>query len=95
MKLVVVEAVFPPAEREAAVALLRDRADAVRAMDGCERYAVHRSVDDGGGVAIVQRWTSTEAFDAYRASDAFAALGRDLKPMMSVPPSTTVADVDG
>ena len=95
MKLVVVEAAFPPTDREAAIALFRDRADAVRAMDGCERYAVHRSVDDDGGVAIVQRWTSAAAFDAYRASDAFAALGRDLKPMMVAPPSTTVADVDG
>ena len=95
MKLVVVEVAFPPADREDAVALFRDRADAVRAMDGCERYAVRRSVDDEGGVAIVQRWAPMDASDAYRASDAFAALGRELKPMMSAPPSTTAADVDG
>ena len=95
MKLVVVEAVFAPADREAVVALFSDRADAVRAMDGCEGYAIHRSVDHVGGVAIVQRWRSMSSFDAYRASDVFAALGRELKPMMTAPPTTTVADIEG
>ena len=95
MKLIVVEATFPAADREAAIALFSERADAVRAMDGCEGYGIHRSVDDGGAVAIVQRWRSMARFDAYRASDAFAALGRGLEPMMTAPPTTTVADVDG
>ena len=94
MKLIVVEATFPAADRETAIALFSERADAVRAMDGCEGYAIHRSVEDEGGVAIVQRWHSMERFDAYRASDTFATLGQGLRPMMTAAPITTVAEID-
>jgi len=36
-----------------------------------------------------------EAFDAYRASPTFSTLGKGLKPMMSAPPVTTVAEIEG
>lgn len=94
MKLVIVEAAFLPGEREAAIALFADQADTVRTMDGCERYTIHRSVDDDGGIAIVQHWRSMEGFDAYRGSETFATLAQGLKPKMTAPPSTLVADVD-
>lgn len=92
MKLVTVEAVFPDAEK--AVALFEARAHAVRAMEGCESYAIYRA-PSGGEVVIVQRWSTAEAFNTYRSSDAFGQLGQTLKPMMTAPPITTVAEIEG
>ena len=92
MKLIAVEAAFPFDRVEEAVALFDAQANAVRAMEGCEHYALYRA---GATVAVVQRWTEMAAFDAYRASDAFAALGRGLRPMMAAPPVTTIAEIDG
>lgn len=94
MKLICVEAAFPEDRISEAVALLEGQAGAVRAMEGCAHYALYRS-PDAPRVAIVQRWADMGAFDAYRGSDAFAALGRGLKPLMTAPPVTTVAEVDG
>ena len=93
MKLVTVEAVFPAADVDRAAALFRAQADTVRAMNGCEGYALYRAEGAPGTVGIIQRWTSMAAFDAYRSSPTFAELGRGLGPLMSAPPVTTVADV--
>ena len=95
MKLVTVEAAFPAADLDRAVALFEEQAGTVRAMDGCEGYALYRAAGDGGAVGIIQRWRSMEAFDAYRTSFAFATLGQGLRPLMSGPPVTTVAQIDG
>lgn len=92
MKLIAVEAEFPSDRIEEAVELFENQADTVRAMDGCEHYTLYRA---DSTVAIVQRWRTMEAFDAYRASDAFATLGQGLKPMMTKPPVTTIAEIDG
>ena len=95
MKLVTVEAAFPAADLDRAVALFEEQAGAVRAMDGCEGYALYRAAGESGTVGIIQRWRSTQALDAYRASPTFATLGQGLKPLMSAPPVTTVAEIDG
>ena len=92
MKLIAVEAEFPSERIEDAVGLFESQANAVRAMDGCEHYALYRA---GSTVAIVQRWQTMSAFDAYRASDTFATLGQGLKPMMTKPPTTTIGEIDG
>lgn len=94
MKLITVEAAFSVDTRDAAVAAFEASADAVRAMTGCESYAIYKS-DDATSVAIVQKWASMEQFDAYRGSDTFAQIGQALKPLMTAPPTTTVASVDG
>ena len=92
MKLIAVEAEFPSDRIEEAVVLFENQAATVRAMDGCEHYALYRA---GSTVAIFQRWRTMNAFDAYRASDTFATLGQGLKPMMTKPPTTTIAEIDG
>ena len=91
MKLVTLEAAFAPEKIEDAVAAVEAQADVVRAMDGCQSYAVYQSP---GALAIVQQWQDMDRFDAYRQSSAFATLGAALKPLMSAPPVTTVASVD-
>lgn len=91
MKLITVEARFTSANIDEAIAAFETQTKAVRAMDGCESYSLYRS---GEAIAIVQKWQNTECFDAYRKSDVFAGLGAALKPLMSVPPVTTIASVD-
>ena len=93
MKLIVVEATFDPQDREGAIALFQGQADAVRGMEGCDSYGIFASPAHAGDIVIVQRWASLEAFDAYKASDVFARLGQGLRPLMSAPPATTIADV--
>ena len=94
MKLISVEAEFPADRIEEAIGLFEEQAGTVRAMDCCAQYALYRA-PDAPRIAIVQQWRSMEAFDAYRASGTFATLGQGLKPMMTKPPVTTVAEIEG
>lgn len=91
MKLITVEATFASDKVEAAISAFNAQTEAVRAMEGCESYALYST---GDTVAIVQRWQDMTRFDAYRQSDVFAGLGAALKPLMSTPPVTTIASVD-
>ena len=93
MKLINVEATFDPSVLEAAISLFDDQARKVREMPGCTHYALYRNTTSDG-IAIVQRWTDMAAFEAYRASETFAQLGKDLKPKMSTPPVTTIAEIE-
>lgn len=93
MKLITVEAAFAAADLQAALSLFETQADTVRRMEGCHHYALFTR-PSGDGVAILQHWDSMEAFDAYRASGTFATLGQGLRPMMTAPPVTIVAEVD-
>lgn len=91
MKLIIVEARFAPGKIDQAVATFEAQADAVRAMKGCESYAIYQN---GNSIAIVQKWRGATQFDAYRASSIFASLGMALKPLMDAPPVTTLASID-
>ncbi|MGR3511712.1 MAG: putative quinol monooxygenase [Paracoccaceae bacterium] len=91
MKLVTVEVALAPAAIEAVLASIEAQAEAVRARPGCVHYALYRN---DAGIALVQTWSSMEAFDLYRASPAFAALVETIKPAMTKPPVTTIATAD-
>ncbi|MEM9342271.1 MAG: antibiotic biosynthesis monooxygenase [Pseudomonadota bacterium] len=91
MKLIAVEATFGSDAVQSAVDAIEAQAESVRDMSGCEGYAHYRSDDT---IAIVQKWQSMAAFDAYRQSEVFAGLGAALMPLMAGPPVTTVASVD-
>lgn len=93
MKLITVEASFASSDLDKAISLFSDQAEKVRTMTGCEHYALYRRPTNDG-IAIVQKWTDAAAFEAYRASDTFAQMGQELKPMMTTPPVTIVADID-
>lgn len=93
MKLITVEADFSSSDLAAAISLFAAQADEVRKMAGCAHYALYRK-PSGDGVAILQRWKTMDAFDAYRASDVFAKLGAGLRPLMTALPVTVVAEVD-
>lgn len=91
MKLVIVEASFAADKIDGAIATFKDQSDAVKMMDGCESYRIYSDKQD---VVIVQKWHGMEAFEAYRKSDTFAALGAALKPLMQTPPVTSIASID-
>ncbi|MCK0140886.1 antibiotic biosynthesis monooxygenase [Aliiroseovarius sp. F20344] len=93
MKLITVEAAFSPTDLDAAIAMFSVQADTVREMAGCAHYAIFRRPSNDG-VAIVQQWESIVQFDDYRASETFATLGAGLRPLMTKPPVTIVAEVD-
>ena len=93
MKLITVEADFATADLDSAIALFADQAKTVCNMAGCTHYALYRKPSDDG-IAILQQWDTVEQFDAYRASETFAQLGASLRPLMTGPPVTTVAEVD-
>lgn len=93
MKLITVEAAFAAADLDAAMALFSEQAEVVRAMVGCAHYALYRSPSEDG-IAILQQWETMAQFDAYRASETFATLGAGLRPLMTQPPVTIVAEVD-
>lgn len=93
MKLITVEATFAPANMDAAFATLTEQMPKVKAMDGCQHYALYAATS-GDGIAIVQRWDTMEAFDSYRTSDTFAQMGKAIGPLMTAPPVTTIAECD-
>ncbi len=93
MKLVIVETVFDPDNLAAPMAMLLNEATAVRGMTGCRGYDLYSGMDDGRKIVVIQRWTSMEAFDTYRQSEAFSRLGRGLRPMMIAPPVTTISEM--
>ncbi|OUS32209.1 hypothetical protein A9R01_11210 ['Osedax' symbiont bacterium Rs2_46_30_T18] len=64
--------------------------DQVLATDSCRSYQVHDTPDKKGAVFICQSWSDLAAFDAYRASDLFASMIGEVKPMMSAAPKTEV-----
>lgn len=91
MKLIAVEAMFSPGDKQQAIDAVEAQADSARAMSGCDSYQVYQA---DKSIAIVQKWESMEQFDAYRNSNIFAGLIAALKPLMSAPPVTTIANVD-
>ncbi|MFL4470055.1 putative quinol monooxygenase [Tateyamaria armeniaca] len=93
MKLITVEADFAPDILDYAITLFVRQADNVRAMSGCAHYALYRKPSDDG-IAILQHWETMAQFEAYRASEIFANLGVGLRPLMTKPPVTMVAEVD-
>jgi quinol monooxygenase YgiN len=93
MKLISVEADFAAADLDAAITLFTAQADIVRAMAGCAHYTLYRKPSDDG-IAILQHWETMAQFETYRASETFADLGAGLRPLMTKPPVTIVAEVD-
>ncbi len=94
MKLITVEAKIASDSIRKSIDVFNSQASTVRGMNGCESYAIYEAPGDDDSILIVQKWTSMDAFDIYRDSDVFAAMGQGLKPMMTAPPVTTIAEID-
>lgn len=92
MIIVHVEAAFDPDQAEEIVLGLLDGRAAIEAMEGNLEIRVLTTPTAPDTIELIQFWDSADAFDAYRKSALFAAIGARLVPLMTRPPATRVFD---
>lgn len=61
---------------------------AARAQPGCAEYSFFEDVAQPGRVLLYEEWESQAAFDAYKASSAFADNAKVLFPLIVGKPSS-------
>ncbi|KXX55845.1 putative quinol monooxygenase [Rhodococcus sp. LB1] len=64
----------------------RDAVHATHEESGCQRFALHRLTTEGGGLAIIEKWASSQALEEHLQSPAFARLGDVLNDALVGPP---------
>jgi quinol monooxygenase YgiN len=84
--IVILDLSLPAADRPAALAALDSEYDEIRAMPGNLAYRVYASRVDEGAVTVVHEWSDGTTMQGYLASDAFARLGKALRPNLTAPP---------
>ena len=62
--------------------------EASRRADGNLAFDLLRLDGDDARFVLLERWESQAAFDAYLASDAFAAFRTDVGPLLAGPPES-------
>lgn len=90
--VVVVATVVPkPGRDEEVEAAFRTAVAATHAQDdGCELYALHRSIRGPEGFVVVEKWSSADALRAHGGGAAFAALSADVADLLAEPLGVTV-----
>jgi quinol monooxygenase YgiN len=90
--VIVVATVVPePGRDEEVEAAFRTAVAATHAQDdGCELYALHRSVRGQEGFVVIEKWSSAEALGAHGAGAAFAALSAEVAGLLAQPLGVTV-----
>ena len=81
---------FSETQQNKAVQSLQLVRDKTLTTENCLSYQIYDTPDQRGSVFIRQSWSDLQAFDAYRASDLFASMISEVKPMMSAAPKTEV-----
>ncbi|AKE01152.1 hypothetical protein XU06_29825 (plasmid) [Rhodococcus erythropolis] len=76
---------IPGREKEVEQAC-RDAVRATHEESGCQRFALHRINTDGGGLAIIEKWASSQALEEHLQSPAFAHFGDALNDALVGPP---------
>lgn len=77
---------FPTHDPKAASEILAQDNQAARALPGNIDYRALRDIENPERFLILHRWTDKSSFEAYSASELFAALGPRLRSLMSGPP---------
>ena len=72
--------------RTLAIETLKQEVSAVRAMDGCIAFIPFLDATNQQDVGVLHEWASSDAFEAYLASDSFISIGETLRPIMVSPP---------
>lgn len=69
--MIIVKGSIPvkPEDREEAVALMRELAEASRCEQGCLAYEIYLSVEEPETLVLWQQWSSVEALESHFASD--------------------------
>ncbi len=65
-----------------------------RKRPGCVDYSFLEDVTDPARVVLYEEWTNRQAFDAYKASPLFEAIGARLGPMLEAPPKSAYYESD-
>jgi quinol monooxygenase YgiN len=86
MIIAVVDFEVAPADREKAFAVLKRDAPAARALPGNLSYRAFANADSHSHVGIMHEWEAQAHFEDYLASEAFAEIGRQLRPLMTSAP---------
>ena len=94
MKIVTVSARFTPENSLVAVNILGTIQEEARSMDNCLCYDFYLDPIEKGMLFINQNWGSPEAFEAYRSSDLFNRMIRELKPLMIAAPETNIYEAE-
>lgn len=82
MIIVIVEFEVATENLPVTIAALEIDAVAARAMEGCVAFRSLSTQSDAKKLVLVEEWESQERFEAYKASDAFAAAMATIKPVM-------------
>ncbi len=73
-------------DRPSVLAQLDGERDEVRSMPGNLAFRVYASRVDDRRVAVIHEWEDEESFAGYLTSEAFARMGRALRPMATEAP---------
>ncbi len=70
---------------EDALAILRGVIEDIHGEEGCVKYTLHRSQNEPGSIAIVERWRSQEDLDKHFKEPHMAPYAKAIE-MLSEPP---------
>ncbi|MEH6630516.1 MAG: antibiotic biosynthesis monooxygenase [Halopseudomonas aestusnigri] len=90
MKIVTVSARFTPENSSIAVNILKAIKEEACSMDNCLSYEFFVDPIEKGKLFIIQNWGTTAAFEAYRSSNLFSRMIKELKPLMIAVPETNI-----
>ncbi len=82
MILVIVEFSVAAKNIPNTVAALEIDAEAARTMKGCTAFQSLSTQGNPDKLVLLEEWEDMESFEAYKASDAFAAAMATIKPVM-------------
>lgn len=94
--MIVMHATVPidPDDREAALELVRDLAQASREEDGVIDYRVATDAEDPNTVRVFEQYEDDDAVDAHMSSDHFQSFQDDIAAHLAGEPTLYRFDVD-
>jgi quinol monooxygenase YgiN len=94
--MIVMHATIPidPDEREAALELVRDLAEASRAESGVVDYRVATDAEDPNTIRVFEQYEDDDAVDAHMGSDHFQSFQAEIAAHLAGDPTLYRFEVD-
>ena len=86
MLIAIVDISVPPADRARFLDEVTKLTPTIRTQTGCQSWCILPDPENAEKAIIQQIWQDQNAFDAYKATPDFAALGALLMPNLTAPP---------